>query len=52
MADEFLQGRGRQALNVHAGLLAEMGELLYQLGSAVGIVAVELPGAAGGADNR
>lgn len=41
-----------QELHAYMHFLAEMGELLYQLGCVVGVLTVELPGAAGGADDR
>ena len=37
MANELFQCCCRKSLDIHAGLLAEMRELLHQLGSAVGI---------------
>ena len=44
---EELQGLFRKPLHLHTGLAAEVNELPDQLGGAVGILAVKLPGAAG-----
>lgn len=47
VTDELLQRGRREALDVHAGLLAKMGEFLHQLGGAVRIFTEELPRASG-----
>ena len=48
MADQLLQRRFGQALDVHPGLLTEVGELPNQLGCTVRILTKQLSGATGG----
>ena len=52
MTKELGQGGLGQSLNVHPGLLTEVGKLPDKLGSTVRVLTVHLPGATGGGSHN